>query len=86
VLPTLTFENLNSLEQLNLQNNKMDRLPEELMEPVMDTLRILDATGKYKNHFKMTNGKNEQKSHINYSLKQTTNHLLHPKIFLKIKI
>jgi Leucine-rich repeat (LRR) protein len=46
VLPTLTFENLNSLEQLNLQNNKMDRLPEELMEPVMDTLRILDATGK----------------------------------------
>jgi len=46
-LPALTFENLNSLEQLNLQNNKMDRLPEEVMEPIMDTLRTLDASGKH---------------------------------------
>lgn len=42
----MSFENLNSLETLNIQNNKLDRIPEEVMEPIMDTLRVVDIMGK----------------------------------------
>lgn len=45
-LPTLAFENLNSLETLNLQNNKLMHIPEEIMEPVVDTLRVIDIMGQ----------------------------------------
>lgn len=45
-LPAMAFENLNSLENLNLQNNKLIRIQEEIMEPIMDTLRVVDITGK----------------------------------------
>lgn len=47
VLPAMAFENLNSLETLNIQNNKLVRIPEEVMEPIMDTLRVVDIMGKY---------------------------------------
>uniref|UniRef100_T1GS65 Uncharacterized protein n=1 Tax=Megaselia scalaris TaxID=36166 RepID=T1GS65_MEGSC len=40
----MVFENLNSLETLNIQNNKLARLPEEIMEPLMDSLRVVDIT------------------------------------------
>lgn len=43
----MVFENLNSLETLNIQNNKLARLPEEIMEPLMDSLRVVDITGGY---------------------------------------
>lgn len=46
VLPTSSFENLNSLETLNIQNNKLTRIPEEIMEPIIDTLRVVDIVGK----------------------------------------
>lgn len=46
VLPALAFENLNSLETLNIQNNKLTRIPEEVMEPIIDTLRVVDIVGK----------------------------------------
>lgn len=49
VLPALAFENLNSLETLNIQNNKLTRIPEEVMEPIMDTLRVVDIMGKCSN-------------------------------------
>ena len=45
-LPALAFENLNSLETLSIQNNKLTRIPEEVMEPIMDTLRVVDIMGK----------------------------------------
>ncbi|CAK1545217.1 unnamed protein product [Leptosia nina] len=41
-LPTMGFDNLNSLETLNLQNNKLQHIPEEIMEPILDTLRVVD--------------------------------------------
>lgn len=41
------FDNLNSLETLNLQNNKLQHIPEEIMEPILDTLRVVDIMGKY---------------------------------------
>lgn len=44
-LPPLVFENLNSLETLNLQNNKLTHVPEEVIEPVVDTVRVIDITG-----------------------------------------
>lgn len=47
VLPASAFENLNSLETLNIQNNKLTRIPEEVMEPIIDTLRVVDIVGKY---------------------------------------
>lgn len=46
VLPTLVFESLNSLEILNLQNNKLMHVPEDVIENVVDTLKLLDITGK----------------------------------------
>lgn len=46
VLPALVFENLNSLETLSIQNNKLTRIPEEVMEPIMDSLRVVDIMGK----------------------------------------
>lgn len=46
VLPASAFENLNSLETLNIQNNKLQRIPEEVMEPIIDTLRVVDIVGK----------------------------------------
>lgn len=46
VLPASSFENLNSLETLNIQNNKLERIPEEVMEPIIDTLRVVDIVGK----------------------------------------
>lgn len=42
----MAFENLNSLETLSIQNNKLIRIPEEVMEPIMDTLRVVDIMGK----------------------------------------
>ncbi|XP_039300538.1 leucine-rich repeat LGI family member 3-like [Nilaparvata lugens] len=39
----MVFDNLNSLENLNLQNNKLKHIPEDVMEPVVDTLRIVDV-------------------------------------------
>ncbi|XP_028162179.1 leucine-rich repeat LGI family member 3-like [Ostrinia furnacalis] len=36
------FDNLNSLETLNLQNNKLQHIPEEIVEPILDTLRVVD--------------------------------------------
>lgn len=45
-LPPLAFENLNSLETLNLQNNKLTSLAEEPIEPILDTLRTIDVSGK----------------------------------------
>lgn len=45
-MPASSFENLNSLETLNIQNNKLSRIPEEVMEPIIDTLRVVDIVGK----------------------------------------
>lgn len=45
-LPAMAFENLNSLETLSIQNNKLSRIPEEVMEPIIDTLRVVDIMGK----------------------------------------
>lgn len=47
VLPPMVFENLNSLETLNIQNNKLSKLPEDIMEPLMDSLRVVDITGEF---------------------------------------
>lgn len=41
----MIFENLNSLETLNLQNNKLMHVPEDVMEPILDTLRVVDLMG-----------------------------------------
>ncbi|KRT79589.1 hypothetical protein AMK59_7218 [Oryctes borbonicus] len=38
----MAFDNLNSLETLSLQNNKLMHIPEEIMEPVVDTLKVID--------------------------------------------
>lgn len=42
----MAFENLNSLETLSIQNNKLTRIPEEVMEPIIDTLRVVDIMGE----------------------------------------
>lgn len=47
MLPTNAFENLNSLENLNIQNNKLTSIPEDIMEPIIDTLRVVDIMGNY---------------------------------------
>lgn len=47
MLPAMSFENLNSLENLNIQNNKLTSIPEDIMEPIMDTLRVVDIMGNY---------------------------------------
>lgn len=47
ILPAMAFENLNSLETLSIQNNKLQRIPEEVMEPIIDTLRVVDIMGKF---------------------------------------
>ncbi|XP_043803988.1 slit homolog 2 protein isoform X3 [Apis laboriosa] len=44
ILPPVVFENLNSLETLNLQNNKLVHIPEEVTENIVDTLRHIDIT------------------------------------------
>ncbi|KAK3930616.1 Protein artichoke [Frankliniella fusca] len=44
VLPGLAFENLNSLETLNLQNNKLEHVSEEVMEPIIDTVTHFDLS------------------------------------------
>ena len=41
----MIFENLNSLETLNLQNNKLSRIPEDITENIVDTLEVIDLTG-----------------------------------------
>lgn len=43
----MAFDNLNSLETLSLQNNKLMHIPEEIMEPVVDTLKVIDIMGKH---------------------------------------
>lgn len=45
-LPSMVFENLNSLETLNIQNNKLTRIPSDIMDPVVDTLRVVDIMGE----------------------------------------
>lgn len=49
-LPALAFENLNSLETLSIQNNKLSTIPEEVVEPIIDTLRVVDIMGKFSNY------------------------------------
>lgn len=46
-LPALAFENLNSLETLSIQNNKLTTIPEEVVEPIIDTLRVVDIMGEF---------------------------------------
>ncbi|XP_051154929.1 leucine-rich repeat LGI family member 3-like [Leptopilina boulardi] len=40
----MVFDNLNSLETLSLQNNKLTRVPEDITENILDTLRAIDIT------------------------------------------
>lgn len=42
----MAFENLNSLETLSIQNNKLTTIPEEVVEPIIDTLRVVDIMGE----------------------------------------
>lgn len=51
MLPAMAFENLNSLETLSIQNNKLSTIPEEVVEPIIDTLRVVDITGESFSHF-----------------------------------
>lgn len=38
---------MNSLETLSLQNNKLMHIPEDVMDPILDTLRSIDIMGKF---------------------------------------
>lgn len=40
----MIFDNLNSLQTLNLQNNKLMHIPEEITETVIDTLGVIDIS------------------------------------------
>lgn len=51
----MVFENLNSLETLSIQNNKLTKLPEDIMEPLMDSLRVVDITGEFLKLFYLYN-------------------------------
>jgi Leucine-rich repeat (LRR) protein len=42
----MIFEALNSLEILNLQNNKLSHIAEDVIENLVDTLKVIDITGK----------------------------------------
>jgi Leucine-rich repeat (LRR) protein len=64
-LPAMVFENLNSLETLSIQNNKLTRIPEDVMEPVIDTLRVVDIMGKF--FFSLSNCLLEKGSRIEIS-------------------
>lgn len=43
----MAFENLNSLETLSIQNNKLTTISEEVVEPIIDTLRVVDIMGEF---------------------------------------
>lgn len=67
-MPASSFENLNSLETLNIQNNKLSRIPEEVMEPIIDTLRVVDIVGEKIILFMIYENKNKENNsfHISY--------------------
>ncbi|KAG8036030.1 hypothetical protein G9C98_004609 [Cotesia typhae] len=44
VLPPTIFDNLNSLQSLNLGNNKLIHIPEEITGGMIDTLVMIDIT------------------------------------------
>lgn len=56
----MAFENLNSLENLNIQNNKLTSIPEDIMEPIMDTLRVVDIMGNASLHMLLPVDGNKQ--------------------------
>lgn len=43
----MVFDNLNSLETLSLQNNKLTHIPDDITEPILDTLKAIDITGMF---------------------------------------
>lgn len=45
-MPAILFESLKSLEILNLQNNRLSHFGEDIFENIVDTLRLIDITGK----------------------------------------
>ena len=47
VLPAMVFDNLNSLETLSLQNNKLSHIPDDITENILDSLKAIDITGMY---------------------------------------
>lgn len=50
------FENLNSLETLSIQNNKLMHIPEDVMDPILDTLRSIDIMGKFSSSWQAKEG------------------------------
>lgn len=53
MLPAMAFENLNSLETLSIQNNKLTTIPGDVVEPIIDTLRVVDIMGEFFVHLKL---------------------------------